>query len=196
MTELKAVTETETLIKQIITKRNKDIEDITGKIETAKQNAAKAEEETNAAILTGDLKTYQAAKERKKNADDAVEMYTEMLNALKNKTLVSKEQYENTLKEIYAEVDTYIETSKKKLAKYMKPLEDLAGDISDTLNHTNNVLTKWQEEIGQIQPYTFNKKTGRQTTKEEVKGTAWNIYHYLTSILNDSYESIVKSISK
>ena len=192
MTELKTVTETEGLIKKILSKRDKEINDITEKIETAKQNAVKAEKETSKAILTGDLKTYQTAKAKKKDADDAVEMYTEMLDALQNKSLVTLEEYENVLNKIKAEVNSYCELSKKELIRYTEPLKELMNDNSETLNHVNKVLSDWQGKVGQITPYKFNEKTGRQEQKEEVKGNAWSVYRYLETVFNDTYKSIIK----
>lgn len=145
--ELKSIIETREMVSRILADREKETEEITGKVKDAQKAVDAAKYALETAITSGDLKTYQAAKAQLREAEDAREMYEARLEALHNKPLITKERYEKAVAAIYSEVAAADDQTKQALVKLSDQMNTLASTLETMLNDANSVLHVLQHDI-------------------------------------------------
>lgn len=147
MTTLKAVTTVENLVNKILSDRVTETAELTEKVKQGAAAVAAANEAMAAATVAGDVKAYQKAKADRRNAADAKEMYDARLNALNDKPLISRVDYEKAVADIYGEIAALDDQKKQRLAKLSEEMEAEALDLQEATTKANEVLNRLQNEI-------------------------------------------------
>lgn len=143
----KAITDVETRIKKIMADRVTETADLEERIEIAKQQQQAANEAMDAATTAGDVKAYQKAKVDRRDAGDAIEMHGKRLDALENKPLISKGEYEKGVAQIMAALGEVSADAKKRIVEHMEQIRIIAAECTAEITNGNEVLHQWQHEI-------------------------------------------------
>lgn len=157
MSKESAVKNTAARIEQILKDRATETADREAKVEEAKAAAAAAEKRMEEATTAGDTKAYQKAKGERRDARDAIEMHEKRLEALNEKPLISKADYEKTVADIYAEIAAKDDQIKAKLCKLSDEMEAAALELTDDMNEANDVLRRLQRDIYRNEDRTKGK---------------------------------------
>lgn len=147
MAALKATAAAQIKIKKILADRETETADILQQIEEADKALKAANEALEAATAAGNIKAYQEAKAEKRNQEDIKEMYQARYEALKNKPLISRSDYEKTVNEIIEEVNEYDSSVKAKLFKLSNEMHELVEGLQDAQIKANKTLENLQEDI-------------------------------------------------
>lgn len=99
------------------------------------------------ATIDGDIKAYQKAKAERADILDSKEMHERRLTMLNNEPLISKGEYEDATKAIYAEIAALDDATKQTLAKLSEEMERTAMELQNSLNKANEVLAFLQHDI-------------------------------------------------
>lgn len=172
-----AVKNTAARINQILKDRVEETADRETKVAEAKKAAAEAEKRMDEATTAGDTKAYQKAKWERRDAMDALEMHEKRLEALNNKPLISKNEYEKAVADIYAEIVAKDDQTKKTLCKLSDEMEAVALDLANAQEEANSVLHRLQHEIYRDADRSRNPKTGEVITylsHEDKKVDKWD----------------------
>ena len=143
----KAIAEVEGRIKKIMGAREAEVIDLRERVEAAKQEQRAADEAMDAATNAGDVKAYQEAKAEHRSAGDAMEMYEKRLDALKNKPLISKTEYEKGAAQIMAALGEISADAKKRIVEHMEQIRVIAAECTAEITNGNEVLHQWQHEV-------------------------------------------------
>lgn len=143
----KAITEVVNRIKKITADRVAETADLEERVEVAKQQQRAANEAMDEATDVVDLESYQKAKKDRRYAGDAIEMYSKRLDALENKPLISKEEYEAGVDKIMAALEEVSADAKKCIVEHMEQIRIIAAECTAEITNGNEVLHKWQHEI-------------------------------------------------
>lgn len=160
MTNLKAVKAAESTVKKILSDRVTEIADLTEQIEQEVAAIAKANEAMEAATTAGNVKAYQNAKADRRDAADAKEMHEARLEALNNKPLISKIDYERAVADIYTEIAALDDQKKQRIAKLSEEMEAEALELQEAINKANEVLHRLQHEVYRDADRSHSHKTG------------------------------------
>lgn len=160
MTNLKAVKAVESNVKKILSDRVTEIADLTEQIEQETAAIAKANEAMEAATTAGNVKAYQNAKADRRDAADAKEMHEARLEALNNKPLISKIDYERAVADIYTEIAALDDQKKQRIAKLSEEMEAEALELQEAINKANEVLHRLQHEVYRDADRSRSHKTG------------------------------------
>ena len=147
MATLKAVTTVESNVKKILSDGVTETADLAEQVEKGSAAIAAANKAMEAATTAGDVKAYQKAKADRRDAADAKEMHEARLNALNNKPLISKADYEKAVADIYAEIAALDDQIKQRLAKLSDQMEAEALELQEAINKANEVLRRLQHEV-------------------------------------------------
>lgn len=143
----KAITELESKIKKILADRVAEAADLEERVEAAKHKQKEANEAMDEATIAGDLKAYQKAKEERKDAEDAIEMHCKRLEALDNKPLISKVEYEKGVAQIMAALGEVSADAKKRIVEHMEQIRIIAAECTAEITNGNEVLHQLQHDI-------------------------------------------------
>lgn len=160
MSNLKAVKAAESTVKKILSDRVTEIADLTEQIEQESAAIAKANEAMEAATTAGNVKAYQNAKADRRDAADAKEMHEARLEALNNKPLISKIDYERAVADIYTEIAALDDQKKQRIAKLSEEMEAEALELQEAINKANEVLHRLQHEVYRDADRSRSQKTG------------------------------------
>ena len=169
MANLKAVTTVENLVKKTLSDRVTETADIETQVEQEAAAIAAANAAMEAATTAGDVKAYQKAKADRRNAEDAKEMHESRLNALNNKPLISKGDYEKAVADIYAELAALDDQKKQQLAKLSDQMEAEALELQEATAKANEVLRRLQHEIYRDADRSRSPKGGIMALSSEDK---------------------------
>lgn len=169
MTTLKAVNAVEKTVKKILSDRVTETADLTEQVKKEAAAIAKFSEAMEAATTAGDVKAYQRAKADRRDAADAKEMYEARLNALNNKPLISKADYEKAVADIYAEIAALEDQKKQQLAKLSDQMETEALELQEATEKANAVLRRLQKEVYRDADRSRNAKGDIMTLSHEDK---------------------------
>ena len=176
MINLKAVKAAESTVKKILSDRVTEIADLTEQIEQEAAAIAKANEAMEAATTAGNVKAYQNAKADRRDAADAKEMHEARLEALNNKPLISKIDYERAVADIYTEIAALDDQKKQRIAKLSEEMEAEALELQEAINKANEVLHRLQHEVYRDADRSRSQKTGElvNISHEEKKVDKFN----------------------
>ena len=160
MMHLKNVEATEELIQGILSSRAAELDQLTQLIAIENDSITAANKAMESATATGDLKAYQKAKADRQNALDAKEMHESRLEALNNKPLISKLDYEKAISDIFAEIAAADDQTKQQLCKLSDEMNSAALELETAINRANKALQRLQHDIYRDADKTRNIKTG------------------------------------
>ena len=147
MNELKAVKKIENMIIKTLEDRVTELDDLDEQINVQAEIVNNANKNLATATAQSDVKGYQDAKDEIRKAADAREMYELRKNALEQKPLITKAEYEKAVTEIFNEIAAIDDQTKQKLAKCAEEMQAAALDLQEDLNKANEVLTRLQRDI-------------------------------------------------
>ena len=179
MTTLKAVNAVESTVKKILSDRVTETADLAEQVEKETASIAAANKAMEAATTAGDVKAYQKAKADRRDAADAKEMHESRLEALNNKPLISKADYEKAVADIYAEIAALDDQKRQRLAKLSDEMEAEALDLQEAINKANEVLHRLQHEVYRDADRSRNAKGEIMIlVHEEKKVEKWNTVNW------------------
>lgn len=147
MTEASAVKKAAATVKTILAKREAELNTLAEQIDRETAAIVKAREDMEAATAAGDVKAYQLAKNARRDAEDAKEMYESRINTLNEKPLISQSEYEKTVANIYAEIAALDGKTKEKLASLSDQMNDEAEKLKQVQEEANKVLRQLQHDL-------------------------------------------------
>ena len=160
MFNLKAVTEVDNMTKRILSDMETETADLQDLIAAEGEAIAAANAEMETATAAGDLKAYQKAKRDRQDALDAKEMHQKRLEALEQRPLISKPEYEKAVADIFAEIAAADDQTKAALVKLSDEMNAAALALDDAIIKANAVLQRLQHDIYRDADRTHNPKTG------------------------------------
>ena len=155
----------------------KEMETLSGQIEKDKAAVDQVTSEMEKATASGDLKAYQAAKAKKANAEDSLEMHSFRYNALKLQPVMDPEKIEATRKEIRSQVKAEENELATKVVKLAEEIQSLCDEYAETVNKANAAMTGLHElGRGKVNPETI---------------TDWAVYHWgMMLVRNNKYTEL------
>lgn len=144
---MQIIQDTKTRIASILENRETELKDIESKLAKAKESEQKASETMQAATNNSDVKAYSKAKATRNESRDAIEMYSNRLETLKSKELITKKEYEETVSEILENQSKSVKDAEKEINKLLEKLLTMGLNLSKEVSETNKVLTDWQTKI-------------------------------------------------
>lgn len=160
MMNLKNVETTEELIDRILSSRAAEVEQLTQLIAGENDSIAAANKAMETATAAGDLKAYQKAKAERQNAADAKEMHESRLEALNQKPLITKLDYEKIVADIFAEIAAADDQTKQQLCKLSDSMNSAALELQTAINRANHALQRLQHDIFRDADKSRSAKTG------------------------------------
>ena len=188
---MKTIKEMEVLIDKILADREHNIKVLEDQLSKDRAGMTKAQNDMDDATNKGDLKAYQRAKADRENYRDAVEMNSNRLDALKKKALISKDDYEKTIKEVYDEYDSIVDASKEKMSALSEEMYQVGMDIQNETNIANKVLRRFQHEIYRDADRSKNADGKIVYFSQETKEVkAWDVVDWAkASIRTDGFKA-------
>ena len=147
MGTLRATIEIENRINKILSDRENELAELEEKIQEDQKAIGHASLAMEEATAAGDLKAYQAAKSKRTDAEDAKEMHMNRLDALKNKPLISRREYEKAVSDITLEVAALDDETKQALARLSEQMADHAEELRENTIHADEVLRRLQHDV-------------------------------------------------
>lgn len=169
MSTFRAIIEIENKVNRILSDKANEIAELEEKIKAdqkAKDTALLAMEQ---ATTEGNIKAYQEAKARRRDAEDAKEMHETRLDFLKNKPLISRRDYEKAVSDIFLEVAAVDNQTKQALAALSEQMRTQAIELQEYINHANEVLNHLQHDVFRDADMTKHPKTGQPYISSEEK---------------------------
>ncbi len=188
----KAITEVEAKANKILENRKAELADIENLIETAKQQKDEAESRMKGATNNSDIGAYQAAKQIRNDAEDAIEMYSNRLEILKGEPLITEKDYKDGIDVIIKTLETVSAAARKDLVKCVEEIKKIAESAMKEIEDGNEVLSKWQHKIYQDNCLERSVKGAEyHNPRLEKRYEDWAIVWFLDHIVkSEQYRSI------
>lgn len=199
MKELKAITATENRIEEILSGRAAELEALAKQIEQESADIETVNQEMETATAAGDVEGYRKAKAKRAAVMDGKEMHESRLNALRNKPLITKEEYDKTVSDVFAEYATLDDLTREKLYKLSNEMNAAAEELRKAQIRANEALRRLQDDIYRGADRSINEKTGEllRLPTEDKRIDKWNtinwgqsgVSHYQYKIYADRVKS-------
>lgn len=160
MKSARIIEDTRTLIDSILTNRKRELAALEDKIKEDTEAVSIAIAAMEKATAEENVKAYREAKAERENAQDAKEMHEARMNALMNKPLISRAEYEDAVSGIYAAVAADEAETKKTLFNLSNQMAAASADLETVTHDANDVLRRLQHDIYQDADRSRNPKTG------------------------------------
>lgn len=147
MLELIATVAAEKKARETLTARQKEKKNLAVWIEEEKKKIDAINRVIEQATIEGDIKAYQKAKAERADVLDSKEMHERRLTMIDAEPLITKGEYEDAIKAIYAEIAALDDATKQTLAKLSEEMEKAATELQDALNKANDVCHLLQHDI-------------------------------------------------
>lgn len=188
----KAIAEVEAKANKILENRKAELADIENLIETAKQQKDEAESRMKGATNNSDIGAYQAAKQIRNDAEDAIEMYSNRLEILKGEPLITEKDYKDGIAVIIKTLETVSAVARNDLVKCVEEIKKIAESAMKEIEDGNEVLSKWQHKIYQDNCLERSAKGAEyHNPRLEKRYEDWAIGWFLDHIVkSEQYRSI------
>ncbi|MCD8087557.1 MAG: hypothetical protein LUE22_03070 [Oscillospiraceae bacterium] len=164
MKNMKAVNTAKARAEEILAQRAAELADLEGKIQNEITSAEAADKAAAVAADAGDTKAYQKAKDARRNAEDAREMYEMKRNKVQATALISEEERDKLINAILDEVQAEEDEAREKLATLSDQMHEIGATLSASAKAANEVLHTLQSDL-----YIGSKPERERTAK--VQGT-------------------------
>lgn len=131
----------------LIDKRQEEIELLQQKARESEESAKNAWESMEQCMIDDDIKGYRKAKSEKLAADDAVEMYRTKLERLKEKPLITKEDYDARLIDIKQIWNDAGNAARNEIQALASKISEIMGCYYGITERTNACLHLLQHDI-------------------------------------------------
>ena len=191
MSILKSAAATEKEMKKILSDLVGESTYLREEIEKDMKKISEAEMAMENAMDSGDLDTYKTAKKAKEEAETAHEMHKKRLDKIEGGILITKEEYEKRVADIFKEYSSLRENKRKKIAKLFEEAEAEAKDLEEAYHHANNCLTKLQHDIYKD---SDRMRTGNGTIIDQPKtlGFEYTIDWGKAGVMANQYKEFLK----
>lgn len=143
----KAITDTEKRIKEILSARETETNDIKAQITEEEEILKGHEAAMDKAKKAGKTKEYKEALNKRRECQDTLNMYKERLEELENKPLITPGEYESLTSNIKSSFTIAEDEAFEKLYKLTKEMEKISDDMSELLTRSNKTLLILQRDI-------------------------------------------------
>lgn len=143
----KAITDTEKRIKEILSARETETNDIKAQITEEEKILKGHEAAMDKAKKDGKTEVYKEALKKCRDSRDIITMYNERLEELENKPLITPGEYESLTSNIKSSFTIAEDEAFEKLYKLSKEMEKIADDMSELLAASNKTLLSLQRDI-------------------------------------------------
>ena len=180
MIELKATTAVENRIEEILSGRVSELSSLEGKIERESANIEAINQEMETATAAGNADGYRKAKAKRAAIMDGKEMYEARLDALRNKPLITKEEYEKAVSDIFEEFSEIDDLTREKLYKLSNEMNAAAEELRKAQIRANEALRRLQDDIYRCADRSINTKTGEllRLPTEDKRIDKWNTINW------------------
>lgn len=170
-------TETERKIDEMLKQKNSDLDHIAQMQEDARRRKAAAEEAERAATENMDLEAYEAAKEEKRKARLALDMYGEKFKQLKDRELTTEEESDAVIDSLLSYEADLARDFEEKASEHIEALAKISAAYFDEVTQTEKTLKRWQIEIHRnyrSQTATYADGSHRSPHPVPVRSTPYN----------------------
>jgi hypothetical protein len=191
MLKIEATLKAEQKAREILENRKKEKKNLVDWIEQERKKINAINSTIEQATIEGDLEAYQKAKAERADVMDSKEMHERRLSMLNNEPLLSKGDYEEAIREIYAEIAAQDDITKQTLRRLSEEMEKAATDLQDALNKANEVLRFLQHDIYKDADRSRNEKgVMLMIPSEEKHLDKWETVNWgMTAVMSHQYES-------
>lgn len=134
-------------IDEILNAREQELTGISNELADVKTALAEAEKEVIAKTKAGSTKEYIAAKAKYDKDKDVVHMLEQRMASIKDKALVTEEEYLVDVKSVKDECARLVSNDKIVATKMLKNLWGIYKDEAEELDHANKVLRSYQHNL-------------------------------------------------
>lgn len=145
--ELKLVKAAEAKARKILNDRETEIKDITKQINDAEEVMTKAKKEMDLATIKSDLVAYKKSKQQYSDAQISTEMYSKRLDALKNKPLIKKEEYEKLINDIFTEMQQLSDEADTRFIKLFNSAQEISEELMSAGKKANEIIKTLQSDV-------------------------------------------------
>lgn len=162
--------EVQNRMKEMKDKKAKELLEIQGKLEEARAQKEAAEIAIKEATESTNLEAYEAAKDRKRRAQSAIDMYSGRYKQIQTKEFISETESDIV-------IDSLLDYEKEIAAKFeqdiaapLLALKKLYADYSGEVKATEETIQEWGRDIHSnyntrgTSTY-YDKETGKQTNR-------------------------------
>lgn len=128
-------------------KKAEELAAIQNKIDENARTLAEAEKEIKTATESTDLTAYQAAKQKKHNAIEAVEMYRARYSQLENKAFVTRKDSDATIDNLLKYEKDIEAEFKEAIAEPLENLKAIYKEYRDGVTAAETTIDAWTHRI-------------------------------------------------
>lgn len=182
-------------INEILLQRDEEIRAIESVISDDNEMIRNAEAEIEKAVHSNDVSTYRDAKSKQELVRDNSELHTRRLEQLKQKPLVTEDEYKEWRDKVLAEVDNMQLEALETAGVYLAKIEEIAKIMGDYITMANTTLSRWQLEIYKDPETRFSNGKINGLGQIKVKYSAvTNLINYACQ--NQAYQKIIATVKK
>lgn len=143
----KAITDAEKRIKEILSARETELNDIRQQIEEEEKILKGYEAATDKAKKDGKTEAYKEALKKCRDSQDVITMYREREKELEEKPLITPGEYETLKSNIMCGFAVAQDEAFEKLYKHSKEMQSISSDMSELYQASNKTLLRLQRDI-------------------------------------------------
>lgn len=147
MAKQNAVEQTQARIKELIENKTAELLKIQGKVQEARTQKEAADLAMREATESMNLVAYEKAKEEKKAANTAIEMYTARYKMLEEKDFVTEADSDATIAAILAYEEEMAASFDASIIEPLKTLEKLLTAYKEEVKEAERTITEWTSTI-------------------------------------------------
>lgn len=131
----------------ILEASNAQILEINSHMAEEREKAEEHKKAMETAWTAADPAAYRVAKSAYTEVTEGIDMFSDRLEALKSKRLVSENEYNEAVKAIMAALAEEDKQAKEKLVALTDEMKKVTDQLSATLDEGNKLLHTWQHDI-------------------------------------------------
>lgn len=147
MAVMKTVTAAQKLIRETLSKRDKEAKSALTLISQAEENINSIDIRMEEAAKNGDPIEYKKAKQEKEDAQDIKEMYERRYNAFIRQPQISEEDYKRITADILAEYGALQLKAKGDLARLAEEMKAISDHLHTAVTEANKTLVSLQHDL-------------------------------------------------
>lgn len=147
MAIMKTVTAAQKLIRETLSRRDKQAESALNLITQAEENINSIDQRMEEAAKEGNPIEYKKAKQEKEDAQDVKEMYERRYNAFIRQPQISEADYERITAEIIAEYGAMQLKARGELARLAEEMNSISDHLNAAFIEANKALKSLQHDL-------------------------------------------------
>lgn len=134
-------------IDKLIADKRKELNGILDQIEKLKSDSKKYAADLRESTEVTDLQAYKKAKEQKKEADIAIEMYNARYIQLKGNKYVTEIESDRTIDELLDYESILTSEYEKQIRHMIEQISKINAEYRDEITRAENTIRRWEHEI-------------------------------------------------